>query len=196
VLAGLVYHYWSFLLKSFLCAGYPRLLAGDMRLKNKIHHQQKTLFPGLETEKPWDTPNTIKRHFLSFPFYPFRTCNTRELAALAPLSPFGSSAPIFPAHTQLNISFKRRNVGTLLNYMLPYNLNYTKGSSNKQLTLPERTTALTFSVKDELTLKEYTITGIEFILHDIYLQVTIRLIFNFFNLNPNNGLLLGQPYSL
>ena len=127
--------------------GYPRLLAGDMAIKDTIHNKQNTLFPGGVKDKPWENITTVKRHFLSFPFYPFRTCNTRELAALTPLSPFGSSSPIFPAHTQINISFKRKSVGTLLNYMLPYNLNYNKGSSHKELTPAERRTALTFSVK-------------------------------------------------
>ena len=143
-----------------------------MAIKKNIYKKQQTLFPGLDIDKPWENNTTVKRHFLSFPFYPFRTCNTRELATVAPLSPFGSSAPIFPAHTQLNISFKRRDAATLLNYMLPFNLNYVRGSNSKQLTAAERTTALTFSVIDAATVKEYTITGIEFILHDIYLQVT------------------------
>jgi hypothetical protein len=143
-----------------------------MALKSTIHNYQSTLFPGLAIDNPWDTDTTVKRHFLSFPFYPFRTLNTRELTALGPLSPFGSSSPIFPAHTQLNIIFKRRNVGTLLNFMLPYNLNYTKGSTHKTLTQGEKSTALTYSVKEGNAFKDYSITGMEIILKDIYLQVT------------------------
>jgi hypothetical protein len=146
-------------------------LAGDLEPKVNIHQKQAVLFPGVLNDKPWETTTTKKRYFLSFPFYPFRTLNPRELSALGPISPFGSASPIFPAHTQLNIVFKRRKADTLLNYMLPYNLNYNLGTSKKSLTNAERTTALTFSVKTGNTTTEYIITGIEFILHDIYLQV-------------------------
>ena len=140
-----------------------------MTIKSNIHKFQSTLFPGLPNDRPWDSQTTVKRFFLSFPHYPFRT--TRELANLGPLSPFGSSSPIFPAHTQLNITFKKRNANTLINYIVPYNLNYTKGSTHKTLTAAERNNALTFTVFENNTPKDYIITNIEIILVDVYLQV-------------------------
>lgn len=159
----------------FLFVGYIRTLSGDMATPSSIHTKQKTLFPDSPAEQPWNTPTTRKRHFLSFPYYPFRTLNTRELAALGPLSPFGSSAPMFPAHTQLNISFKRRPNGTLLNFMFPYNLDYSRGSTHKRLTNIERNTALTFRVETAAGFTDFKITGIEFNIKDIYLQVMVLL---------------------
>jgi hypothetical protein len=157
-----------------------------MATRSDLHLKQKAIFPGQMVDKPWDSQTTIRRHFLSFPFYPFRTVNTRELTALNPLSPFGSFSPIFPAHTQLNISFKRRPDATLLNYMLPYNLNYETGSSSKTLTAAQRLTGLTYTVKTGNTTTDYKITGIEFVLKDIYLQVLFSF-FHYFWLNNTVG---------
>ena len=142
-----------------------------MRVKNSIHEKQKNLFPGLAADQPYDTTTTVKRHYLRFPFFPFRTLNTRELAALGPISEFDSYSPLFPAHTQINLNFKRRKVDTLLNFMLPYNLNYKKGSSTNKLTATERSSALTFRVPDAAAFKDYSIKGIEVKISDMYLQV-------------------------
>jgi len=95
-----------------------------MRLKKNIHHKQDTIFPELAIDNPWESVTAVKRHYMQFPFYPFRTLNTRDLASLGPVNEFDTSSPIFPAHTQLNIVFKRRATESLLSYMLPYNLNY------------------------------------------------------------------------
>jgi len=148
-----------------------------MRLKSQITEKQSTLFPESVKDTPWETNTTVKRYYLQFPYYPFRTLNTRDLTGLGPISEFNSSSPIFPANTQININFKRRNMESLLNFMLPYNLNYKKGSSAASLTLAERTTALTFSVPNAAAVapaapfKDYVITGVEIVLKDIYLQV-------------------------
>jgi len=151
--------------------GYPRFLSGDMLIKKNIHEKQSTLFPELAIDTPWNSITTTKRHFLQFPFYPFRTLNTRELTTLGPINEFESSSPIFPANTQLNINFRRRDVATLLNHILPYNLNYNKGSTTKGLTAVERVTALTFSVPEGAAFKDYSITAIEINVKDIYLEV-------------------------
>jgi len=142
-----------------------------MRVKKSIDKKQNTLFPGLPVDNPWDSTTTVKRHFLQFPFYPFRTLNTRDLSALGAINEFDASSPIFPANTQLNINFKRRNIDSLINFMLPYNLNYKKGSTSKALTLAERSAALKFSVPDGAAFKDWSIIGIEIVLKDLYLQV-------------------------
>jgi hypothetical protein len=145
-----------------------------MVLKQKVFEKQSCLFPGLAVDSPWTSTTTVKRHYLKFPFYPFRTLNTQNMMALSPLTDFDSSAPIYPANTQLNLKFRRRKVDTLLNFMLPYNLNYNKGSTDKKLTAAERTTALTFSVPvagGGGGFTDYLISGVEIVLKDIYLQV-------------------------
>ncbi len=143
-----------------------------MVLKQKVFEKQSCLFPGLAVDSPWTSTTTVKRHYLKFPFYPFRTLNTQHMMALSPLTDFDSSAPIYPANTQLNLKFRRRKVDTLLNFMLPYNLNYNKGSTDKKLTAAERTTALTFSVPVAGGgFTDYLISGVEIVLKDMYLQV-------------------------
>jgi hypothetical protein len=155
-----------------LLSGYPRLLSGDMRLKKNIHHKQDTIFPELAIDNPWESVTAVKRHYMQFPFYPFRTLNTRDLASLGPVNEFDTSSPIFPAHTQLNIVFKRRATESLLSYMLPYNLNYGKGSSARVLTPGERNVALTYSVPDAAgAFTDYVISDVQFIIKDLYLQV-------------------------
>jgi len=136
-----------------------------------MHEKQKIFFPALADNKPWDNNTTVKRYYCKFPFYPFRTCSTRDLVALGPIGDFESQSPLFPAHTQLNITFKRRNVESLLNYMVPYNLNYSRGSADSKLTAVERAAALTFSVPNGAVFTDYIITGVEVVIKDIYLQV-------------------------
>jgi hypothetical protein len=44
-------------------------------------------------------------------------------------SDLDQTSPLFPANTQLNIKFMRRPVASMLNYMLPTNLNLNLGAA-------------------------------------------------------------------
>jgi hypothetical protein len=146
--------------------------------------KQSTLFPESEVDKSWEKTNVEKRYFLNFPFYPFRTLNSRDLNLLTSSSSFKKplefdySSPIFPAHTQLNIVFKKRNKSNFLPYMLPYKLVPTLGSTNKSLTTEEYKQARTFSVTttsdaNVVSTTKYIIKSIEIKVSDVYLQVLI-----------------------
>ena len=163
-----------------LCPGYPRLLSGDMLVPKTMATMQKdTLFPGDPNTAFNYNATTFRRHFLSFAQYPFRNLCPREAHRL--LGPnyneFDGNSPIFPAHTQLNIKFKRRPVAELINYILPSNLNFDRGASQATLTQDDRNGALEFSVTtrnaagDADVLTNYRITAVQVIINDMYLQV-------------------------
>jgi hypothetical protein len=95
-------------------------------------------------------------------------------------SDFDQTSPLFPANTQLNIKFTRRPVASLLNYMLPTNLNLNLGAANENLTVDQRATALNFSVTApavgdaDPVVTQYNITGIAVNIQNMYLQVSAR----------------------
>jgi hypothetical protein len=170
--------------------GYSRLLSGDMlsyNLTNLSTTQQSTIFPETLKEESWKKENTEKKYFLNFPFYPFRTLNSRDLNILSSSSSssskklleFDNSSPLFPAHTQLNIVFQKRKKQNFLQSMLPYRLSPLLGSSKKSLTADEFKQACTFSVAtiDPTTKLEtsqtFIIKKIEIKVSDMYLQVYI-----------------------
>ncbi len=129
-----------------LCTGYPQLLSGTYRkLGDVAAKHQKVYFPEEISTNPWTHTNQIKRYPLSFPFFPFRTLCPRELVQSKMLpSPFEPASPLFPAHTQINIAFKRRTERNFLDFMLPENLPVTTGSSVGSLTQDERNQAVQF----------------------------------------------------
>ena len=128
------------------CTGYPQLLSGTYRkLGDVAAKHQKVYFPEEVSTNPWTQTNQIKRYPLSFPFFPFRTLCPRELVQSKMLpSPFEPSSPLFPAHTQINIAFKRRTERNFLDFMLPENLPVTTGSNVGSLTQDERNQAVQF----------------------------------------------------
>ncbi len=138
---------------------------------------ENTLFPGSATAHTLDE-NKYRRHLLSFPMYPFRTLSPRDAHILlgSNSSEFDQTSPLFPANTQLNIKFTRRPVASLLNYMLPTNLNLNRGAASNSLTQDERNNALDFTVSTVnadggVVNTEYRITGITINVQDMYLQV-------------------------
>ena len=162
-----------------MCAGYPALLSGALAdLANVAELYQKgTYFTKDDGATPWTTPNTIKRYHLSLPFYPFRTLSPRELHLRKQIpSEFDVASPLFPANTQINFTLKRR-MGNVLNFMLPLNLDSFIGSNREILTAAERTTATTFRVNvpgvaGALAVQQnWTITSVNIVLNDIYMQV-------------------------
>ncbi len=159
-----------------------------------------TLFPLEEDNEPWlHNENCFKRHFLSFPQFPFRTLHPRNVNTYFPNhQTFNSSSPIFPANTQINIIFKRRQIKNLINYILPTNLNYLYGSQKSTLDADERRTALSFSLWEPApapepapaaegddeeppapapaaadVLVDWDIINVEINIKDLYLQVYI-----------------------
>jgi hypothetical protein len=181
-----------------LCAGYPRITSGLMLNPKKLSQLHTTIFPVQNNDdEPWlHNENCFKRHFLSFPQFPFRTLHPRNVNTYFPNDQtFNSSSPIFPANTQINIIFKRRKLKNLVNYLLPTNLNYLYGSQKSTLSEDERKTGLSFTVKEPApapavgasaaaiaaaaqapdVLIEYLITNVEININDIYLQVFIYI---------------------
>jgi hypothetical protein len=146
--------------------------------------QQSTLFPETLKDESWKKENTEKKYFLNFPFYPFRTLNSRDLnisssSSSKRLMEFDNSSSLFPAHTQLNIVFQKRKKTNFLHSMLPYRLSSSLGSSKKSLTADELKQACSFSVvtvdpttKLETT-QNFVIKKIEIKVSDMYLQVYI-----------------------
>jgi hypothetical protein len=161
-------------------SGYPQLLSGTLtKLGDVAARHQKVYFPEDMTTRPWQQVGQVKRYRLSFPFYPFRTLCPRELVQSKMLpSPFDASSPLFPAHTQLNITMKRRPGRDFLNFMLPDNLNVLAGTTVGNLTDVQRATATQFRVTtpavDEDTPAvhvDYRIKSVSVTLVDAYLQV-------------------------
>ncbi len=95
---------------------------------------------------------------------------------------FNTTSPLFPAHTQLNIVFKRRTDTNLLNYMLPEDLDTTRGSNYNTLSVAQRQRATQFRSKQNITGADtatdatFTITAVSVVLRDCYLQVPLFLL--------------------
>jgi hypothetical protein len=160
-----------------VCAGYPRLLSGDLapiNLTSIPETKQKIYFPEVEKDKLWERPDHVKRYYLNFPFYPFRTLCPRDMKlSLKSNQEFDPTSPLFPANTQLNIVFTKRKENNFLSYMLPFQLDSTLGSSTNTLTAIERAAATTFRVTtvNPVASADYQITRVDISIKDMYLQV-------------------------
>jgi len=167
----------------FFCQGYPRLLSGDMiDLTAMPDLKQRELFPQAWADTPWNNVNEFKRFFLSFPFYPFRTLCPRDLYSFqqstesTKFNPFDGASPMFPANTQINIAFKKRDVLDFSSFMLPANLDPDLGTSSNELTAEQRTAALSYSVANiadpaNPVVTNYVIKNVAIQIKDMYLQV-------------------------
>jgi len=156
------------------CVGYPQLLSGTLTKVGDVAAKHQTVyFPEDKSTQPWLAVTQVKRYRLSFPFYPFRTLCPRELAMAKMLpSSFDAASPLFPAHTQLNITLKRRTDRNFLNFMLPENLVVTAGNTVGTLTAAERATATEFTVTDAAGVgTDYRIKSVAVNLSSAYLQV-------------------------
>jgi hypothetical protein len=181
--------------------GYSRLLSGDMlnkKLLNLSSTHQSSLFPESDVDKSWEKTDVEKKYFLNFPFYPFRTLNSRDRNLLSSSSSslkkpfeFDYSSALFPAHTQLNIVFEKRKKSNFLPYMLPYKLITTLGSTKKALTADEKKQATTFSTTLENVTTNYRIKNIEIKVSDVYLQVMIFYYYKLKNIIKNLIFCLG-----
>ena len=157
----------------FISAGYPQALSSKLNpLTNLSAMQKPSFFPELATNSPWTTPTTVKRYNLTFPYYPFRTLAPRDMhLARQSESPFDTTSPLFPAHTQINLTFKRRPKTDLLNYMLGENLNVNTGCSVGTLSDTQRAEALKFGGAGQSPATSHSILSVSIKLTDIYLLV-------------------------
>jgi hypothetical protein len=178
------------LLPFFSITGYPRLLSGDLSSKNLItidKTKQACHFPETEEEESWKNTSTVKRYYLSFPFYPFRTLCPRDFnlqffsssssssSSPSRINDFDNTSPMFPANTQINIVFNKRNRTNFLQYMLPYALDVNLGSKKSVLTDEQKKLATSFSVESKGSKVPQEITHIikrvDIKIKDLYLQI-------------------------
>ena len=152
--------------------GYPKLLSGDYTDITRLQDTKyKALFGGTQQDA-----GQFKRYYLNMPFFPFRTLCPRDLSKfhLTRSNEFNASSPIYPAHTQIDVTFKKRNLNNLINYMLPYNLPGDLGTNATQLTAAQRRTATSFNLEDAndaAVQNAYDITAVNVVLNDLYLPV-------------------------
>ena len=71
---------------------------------------------------------------------------------------------------------KRRPAAQLLNFMLPENLDATRGSATGQLTNEERNTAVQYTVRERVNNAEvdrqFRVLSVNIVLKDVFLQVS------------------------
>ena len=163
-------------------AGYTRLLSGDVNARNRprlAEDQQQSLFPETAVDRLWATADHVKRYYLSFPFYPFRTLCPRDMQrTLRTQQELDPTSPLFPAHTQMSIVFRRRKDRNFLSSLLPYQLDSSLGSSSNTLTQDQRNAATTFRLSTAANppvVTNYTITRVNIAIRDMYLQVCTNL---------------------
>jgi len=91
------------------------------------------------------------------------------------------SSPIFPAHTQLDLVFKKNKVTNFVDFMIPYKVDQFWGSNRRNLTNEERETALTYELevgeRDEegnetVNQVDRVVDKVEIKVKDCYLQVS------------------------
>lgn len=149
-------------------------MSGELvNLKNVPSQKQKCLFPQSDANRPYAEPDQLHRYYMSMPFYPFRTLCPRDLSSfpITRNNELTSSSPIFPANTQIDITFKKRNVTNFLDFMLPFNLNPKFGSAQEGITTAERYDALKFRVGVGAGARTYRIRHVDIVLNNLYLPV-------------------------
>jgi hypothetical protein len=121
----------------------------------------------------------LKRYNLTFPFYPFRTLAPRDMHLFRQSGGrFEPSSPLFPAHTQINLTFKRRDKKNLLDFMVPEKLDPLKGSKNGTMSATERNDSLEFGGSGLNPPRLHNVLSVNVKLNDAYLVV--RRFFPFF----------------
>jgi len=91
---------------------------------------------------------------------------------------FEPSSPLFPAHTQINLTFKRRDKKNLLDFMVPEKLDPLKGSKNGTMSATERNDSLEFGGSGLNPPRLHNVLSVNVKLNDAYLVV--RRFFLFF----------------
>ncbi len=158
----------------FLFAGYPQALSSSLKTLKEIPKLQKVrYFPENITDEPWTDSKILKRYNLTFPYYPFRTLAPRDMHLNRQSSTaFEPHAPLFPAHMQIDLTFKRRQKLDLIDFMLPLNLTPTKGSETGTLTETERNEALGYGGTGSNPATKHSVVSVTVALNDVYLIVS------------------------
>jgi hypothetical protein len=158
----------------FFCAGYVQALSGHLKTLKEIPKLQKeSFFPENITDTPWTDSNIVKRYNLTFPYYPFRTLAPRDMHLnRQSSSAFEPHAPLFPAHTQIDLTFKRKQKLNLIDFMLPLNLTPSKGSVKGTLTETERNESLAYGGPGQNPAIKHSVVSVTVTLHDVYLLVS------------------------
>lgn len=125
---------------------------------------------------PWTDGASFKRYYLSFPFFPFRTLCPREMTTFQinkhlAKPDFDNASCLLPAHTQMSVTFTRRNIDNYLNFMLPFNVTALAGGRASTLTAEERTAATTFQKTVAAAQVNTSITSVRIDINAAYLQV-------------------------
>ena len=156
-----------------LFEGYPQLLSGKLQdLTGVLPLQRAVYFPEDAKESPWIDATAVKRYNLTFPFYPFRTLAPRDMHLFRQSGgQFEPSSPLFPAHTQINLTFKRRDKKDLLDFMVPEKLDPLKGSKGGTMTVSDRNESLKFGGPTLSPTVPHTARSVTVKLNDAYLVV-------------------------
>jgi hypothetical protein len=157
-----------------LSQGYPQLLSSKLKnLTDVLPLQKDVYFPEQSTSTPWLDTSVMKRYNLTFPFYPFRTLAPRDMHLYRQSGAhFEPTSPLFPAHMQLNLTFKRRSKADLLDFMVPEKLDVVKGSKGGAMTLTDRNGSLGFGGVGLNPLVPHTVRSVTVKLNDAYLVVS------------------------
>jgi hypothetical protein len=153
--------------------GYPQLLSGKLQdLTGVLPLQRAVYFPEDAKESPWIDATAVKRYNLTFPFYPFRTLAPRDMHLFRQSGgQFEPSSPLFPAHTQINLTFKRRDKKDLLDFMVPEKLDPLKGSKGGTMSVSDRNASLKFGGPTLSPTVPNTVRSVTVKLNDAYLVV-------------------------
>ena len=142
--------------------------------------QRAVYFPEDKNLSPWVDTTALKRYNLTFPFYPFRTLAPRDMHLFRQSGGrFEPSSPLFPAHTQINLTFKRRDKKNLLDFMVPEKLDPLKGSKNGTMSATERNDSLEFGGSGLNPPRLHNVLSVNVKLNDAYLVVR-HTVFSFF----------------
>ena len=134
--------------------------------------QRAVYFPEDKNLSPWVDTTALKRYNLTFPFYPFRTLAPRDMHLFRQSGGrFEPSSPLFPAHTQINLTFKRRDKKNLLDFMVPEKLDPLKGSKNGTMSATERNDSLEFGGSGLNPPRLHNVLSVNVKLNDAYLVV-------------------------
>jgi hypothetical protein len=134
--------------------------------------QRAVYFPEDAKESPWIDATALKRYNLTFPFYPFITLAPRDMHLFRQSGgQFEPSSPLFPAHTQINLTFKRRDKKDLLDFMVPEKLDPLKGSKGGTMSAADRNASLKFGGPTLSPTVPNTVRSVTVKLNDAYLVV-------------------------
>jgi len=134
--------------------------------------QKNCYFPEPSANAPWADVSVINRFNLTFPYYPFRTLSPRDMHLTRQAgTPFETSSPLFPAHTQLNLTFKRKSKKDLLDYMVAEKLKTELGNTTGRMTEAQRQEALAYGGPGLNPAAPHTVLSVRVKLDDIYLMV-------------------------